>query len=148
MKRSFRVATVFTGTAALTGAFGAMAAAAYARDIPVSGDTHQQNCSLDANYVHLYYPAAADHGPDCFGGIGKLSFSPHVTFYGICGGNNGGIVYGYSTGRSDGWKIKFGHGTYSRPFHDWSSPGFPFEGNFRVSALKIYSWSGNDKCPS
>jgi hypothetical protein len=145
MKRSFRVATVFTGAAALTGAFAPAAVAA-----PAS--FHQQACGEDANYVHLYYPAGADHGPVCFGGVGGVSWegNSRPSLYGICGGNNSGTVVGQSTGRPEAlfFKIHFGHGNYSRPFHDWNVDNIQIEGNLRLTMLSISKWSGNTKCPS
>jgi hypothetical protein len=92
MKRSFKVATVFTGAAACVTALAPMAEAATATVVP---DTTAGNCGVNSRAaVHLYYSAKANHPvPGCIKGTGYISFIGGKKFAGICGGAYSGSFY-------------------------------------------------------
>jgi hypothetical protein len=97
MKRSFQVATVFTGAVACTTALAPMAEAGTATATVVP-DTTARNCTttLASSWtaVHLYYSAKANHPiPGCIKGAGYISFPGGKKFAGICGGAWSGIYY-------------------------------------------------------
>jgi hypothetical protein len=92
MKRSFRVATVFTGAVACATAVAPMADAATVTPNTVKA----QNCAPNSGpNVHLYYSAKAKHSlAACLkGGPGYFSFPGGKKFAGICGGAWSGIFY-------------------------------------------------------
>jgi hypothetical protein len=93
MKRSFRVATVFTGAVAAATALAPMADAATVTPNALRAG----NCSPNADGadVHLYYSKNAKHSlAACiFGGPGYFSFPGGKKFAGICGGAWSGIFY-------------------------------------------------------
>jgi hypothetical protein len=91
MKRSFQVATVFTGAVACATALAPTAEAA-----TVTPDTTAKNCTVGSvAAVHLYYPASANHPlPACVSGAGYISWPGGKKFAGICGGAwSGSFVY-------------------------------------------------------
>jgi hypothetical protein len=87
MRRSFKVATVFTGAAALAGEYGPTALAA---TTAVHPDFTVQECGANddgvSNWVHLYYPAD-DHPAECIGGATSYH-SERGTIASFCPGNN------------------------------------------------------------
>jgi hypothetical protein len=88
MKRTFRVATVFTGVAAAT----AIAPTATAMAAVKPAITHETCNSSTKPWVHLYYTAAENHAPVCFGNNGFYSIKSGTRFLGVCPGNNIGSV--------------------------------------------------------
>ena len=101
MKRSFRVATVFTGIAACATALAPPAEAAPA--IPgatttaTAGTPTVKKCTAGlGHWVHLYYTLSERHGPECFGGSGYIDFTGKTRFFKLCAGNNYGYVMLYS----------------------------------------------------
>jgi hypothetical protein len=99
MKRSFRVATVFTGAAAATVAGFAPAAGA-ATVAPgaatrITPDITGGNCSSNANSsVHLYYEASQNHArPACFNGDGTWPIGKGKRFVSYCAGGFSGYLY-------------------------------------------------------
>lgn len=98
MKRSFRVATIFTGTAAAA----ALAPAAHAAPMTV-GNTAKVtpnivggNCPKSAftPAVHLYYTKSENHPlPACFSGLGRYNFGKKIRFSAYCGGDWSGYLY-------------------------------------------------------
>lgn len=90
MKRTFQVATVFTGAVACAATLAPTADAA-----TVAPDTTARNCTLGTlNAVHLYYSANAKHPvPACVSGTGYISFPGGKRFAGICGGAWSGTFY-------------------------------------------------------
>lgn len=99
MRKSFRVATVFTGAAACAAAFtpaAALAATAttMAKTQQMGPDTFHINCpggktGAPTTSMHFYYAPSADHGPTCVGQLGHTSLGD--TFYwSYCAGNNSG----------------------------------------------------------
>jgi hypothetical protein len=95
MKRSFRVATVFTGAVATAAALAPAADAATVAPNTVTAG----NCisNQDGGWVHLYYSANAHHSvAACIrNGPGYFSFIGGKKFAGICGGHwSGSFWYG------------------------------------------------------
>jgi hypothetical protein len=94
MKRSLRVATVFTGAVAAAAATLAPTAEAEAA---VANTLTAGNCVVSSygTNVHLYYSANAKHPrAACVkGGPGYFSFPGGKKFAGICGGAWSGIFY-------------------------------------------------------
>jgi hypothetical protein len=73
MRRSFKLATVFTGAAALAGGYGPTALAATTQATEVHPDIGPaRECLANnggvSNWVHLYYPND-DHPAMCIGGV-------------------------------------------------------------------------------
>lgn len=101
MKRSFQVATVFTGAVACA---AALAPTVEAEAAAVTPATTAGNCTIaSASAVHLYYPASAKHPtPACIKGAGTYNFVGGKKFAGICGGAwSGTFAYGVpNTSRS------------------------------------------------
>ncbi len=106
MKRSFRVATVFTGAAACAVALAPVAEAAptapaapgttarVAPDASITAGNCPKNASTTA--LHLYYPASAKHSlPACITGIVQASipFHPAKKFQSYCGGVYSGYFF-------------------------------------------------------
>jgi hypothetical protein len=100
MRRSFRVATAFTGVAAAT-AFTPAANAAVTHAVKPA--IVEENCNSGTRqWIHLYYPASAHHGPICFAHPGTYPLGGNL-FTSVCAGNNYGAVFGHypgHTGRS------------------------------------------------
>jgi hypothetical protein len=94
MRRSFRVATVFTGMAATAAAFTPAAGAATAAPgfVPRSGAGRAANCTArNTNDLVLYYTKAERHSvPACVSGSGYVPIAP-TKFSSYCGGS----YYGY-----------------------------------------------------
>jgi hypothetical protein len=144
--KTMRVATTFTGAAACAFAFTPAALAGTHLDVAGAGQqAHDNGVRPDAittknhcpggtsNWLHLAYTTGGDI---CYGGSGTLEFTNSVKINSFCGGNNTGVIYGYS---KDGGSpsIPFGHGTFyakipSRPYAVWG--------------LSMDGWKGNDKC--
>jgi hypothetical protein len=161
MRKSFQMATVFTGAAACAAAFAPTASAVTARTAPavragaavaraaaaVPARTGSKDCNAGTKtWVHVYFPAGADHGPVCFGGRGAEGVNS-VTLVGVCGGNNSGYIFGYSTDHGAFWGIPYGHGTGERNFSKWSAHGIHVGGDLRVTEVSISGFRGGDTCP-
>jgi hypothetical protein len=155
MRKSFQMATVFTGAAACAAVFAPTAGAVTARTAPAvrAGAatarttaavpaTASENCNAGTKtWVHVYFPAGAHHGPVCFGGRGVAGVAD-VTRLGVCGGNNSGYISGLSTDHGGHWPIHFGPGTTERNFSKWGVGG-----DLRVSFVYISGFKGGDTCP-
>jgi hypothetical protein len=132
MKRSFRVATVFTGAAACAAAFTpGVATAATAKADLITPDIAHKNCPHTpalTKSVHFYYPPSAKHGPTCVAGDGKTSL--------------GGTVYSFiCTGNNFGWYDVNGSINY---FNKHSLISLP--PNHRIYAVDIQSTGGSWAC--
>jgi hypothetical protein len=99
MKRTFRVATVFTGAAACAVALAPTAEAAPAAPGATTTITPEtitaNNCTAgEWNWLHLYYTAAEHHAtPACFGGTGVFNIPGNKRFTRFCaGGNIGDLI--------------------------------------------------------
>jgi hypothetical protein len=130
MRRSFKLATAFTGVTALAGGFGPAALAAPAHH---SGKIHNAECGANddgvSNQVHLYYPND-DHPAECFASAGQVTVD--TTIASFCAGNNNGSFYRASAP------------AFPVPFKQ-SSPRHAV-GSVYLTSLYIASWSGHAKC--
>lgn len=128
MRRSFKMATAFTGVTAIAGAFGPAALAAPAFH---SGNIHNQECGANndgvSKWVHLYYPMD-DHPAECFASEGQVT--TNVTLSSFCPGNNNGVRF-------------IGTNPWSIPFHAGSGRN---GWDATMTSLDISNWSGNAKC--
>jgi hypothetical protein len=104
MKRSFRVATVFTGAAAcavarVPAAQAAPAAGATAKITP-QGITANDCTAGEWNWAHMTYTAAERHPVSaCFGGTGVFKIPGNKRFTYFCPGDNSGYIQPKSHGR-------------------------------------------------
>jgi hypothetical protein len=144
-----RVATAFTGAAALVGAFapGAIAGTAH-RDAPRSTRRASRGCSGVPNWFHVYGTGPAPlYSPVCYGGVGSIQ--PDISAEGFCGGNN----YGYWSG----WDVQTNR-QYRGPTRQNFGPGnyvYWFRGNQTkfpgsvvvISKITITKFNGTDTCP-
>ena len=98
MKRSFRVATVFTGAATCAVALAPTAHAAPAAPgatamITPKGITANDCTAGEWNWAHMYYTAAERHSiPACFAGTGVYNIPGNKRFTFFCPGNNSGYI--------------------------------------------------------
>jgi hypothetical protein len=136
-----RVATAFTGAAALMGAFapGATASTRWA----------SRGCAGVKTWFHVYVPGYFPLlNPVCYGGEGHIS--PEISAVGFCGGNNYGYWSGWDTGPADIQyrgpnRQNFGPGKTVYWFH--SNPGrFP-NSVVVISKITITKFGGTDTCP-
>ena len=89
MRKSFKVATAFTGTAAATAMFAPAAGAA-----TVTPDVSHFNCNAPTFFgTVLYRPASAHHGPTCVSGFGKTNLGSTYFQYFCAGGFSGNIIF-------------------------------------------------------
>jgi hypothetical protein len=138
MKKSFRVATVFTGAAAAAAAFTPAAAAMPVATGPATHDlapgiaatgnvTATDDCgSRTEGWLYLYYAASEHHGPVCLGGTGIVDIKPGTRIAGYCTGNTYGSMAGYylSQHRSP-VSLNFHFDSYSRfPTESFSFPTY------------------------
>jgi hypothetical protein len=142
MKRSFRVATAFTGAAALAGGYGPAALAATTQATAVRPDIGPARvCGANnggvSNWVHFFYPND-DHPAVCIGGGGATSVAANIGSF--CPGNNSGWVRGIHSNDSPlTFFFHAGQGRHSMAY--WIA-----RANFYVSAMSISHWKGNDPC--
>jgi hypothetical protein len=138
MRRSFRVATAFTGVAAIAGGFGPTAAAA----LPRSGSIRNVECLANnggvSTWVHLYYPNN-DHPAECFGGRGNTPAK--VTIASLCPGNNNGSLNGSVATFPDVIAFHAGERRHAISWYDHI-----FSAYFRISDVYISGWTGHSKC--
>lgn len=90
MRKSFKVATAFTGAAAATAMCAPAAGAA-----TVAPDVTHYNCNAPTFWgTVLYWPASAHHGPTCVSGItfpGR-TYLANTYFQYFCAGNYAGNI--------------------------------------------------------
>jgi hypothetical protein len=137
MRRSKKVATVFTGAAALTGGYGPAALAATTPATAVRPAVAWQECGPNnggiSNWVHFFYPGD-DHPAECFHGAGG---SPvNATIASFCPGNNNGKLY-TSVG-----SFSFNAGDGRHRMNYWLGSTY----QVHVSGIYIFSWKGDSKC--
>ena len=142
MRRSFRVATVFTGAAALAGGFGPTALAATTQTTAIHPDTPTNRiCGANnggvSHWVHLYYPNN-DHPAECFHGSGYTNAG--ATIASFCPGNNGGYLHGSVSGVGSTFHFGPGNGRHPVSWFDG------YRGNFHVGGISILSTAGTAKC--
>jgi hypothetical protein len=139
MRRSFKVATVFTGVAAVTGGFGPAALAAQATAI--QPDIAHQECGANnggvSNWVHLYYPND-DHPAECFHDKGNVAAAGTIASF--CPGNNIGSLRGTAQRANASFSFSAGEGRH--PVSSYAVYG----GNFTLTGISIRGWTGDAKC--
>lgn len=105
MKRSFRVATVFTGAAALAGGFGPTALAATALQPNITNQICGANDKGVSKWLHLFYPND-DHPAECFHETGLAPAKG--TIHSFCPGSTSGWISGTLTTTGDALVLVFG----------------------------------------
>jgi hypothetical protein len=145
MRKSVRLATVFTGTAALTAGFGPAAWA-----MPASHIESTNNCNTaNKNWAEVSVKSDPFNARTCsaFGFRGETPVYimgngglDGIDYIGQCGGNNyGGFPW---TGNSASGFLTFGPGTTFRNITAYRS---------RISnagnEIRISGWTGGDRCP-
>jgi hypothetical protein len=162
-KKTLRVATMFTGVAALTVGVTQAANAedvAHALTRPALKDNairpnaraygnikDYEDCAfhhVDPTWVHVAtalweYTNSGNQYIDrsvCFGGAGTYSSPPGRGMYGECGGNNYGTIAGYENGLYVGFNFKPG------TKYAWFSPSWS-----HYDTVVISKWAGTDTCP-
>jgi hypothetical protein len=150
MKRSFKLATVFTGVAALAGGYEATALAATTHAAAPDVVHQWQLCGTNTNnvshYVHIYYPSSGHHAAECLAGPVGSPLNPlptRATIYAYCPGNNSGALYGTTPGSPSPTSYQFFH-TYPRQTMRSVGLGDP---NFSLTGISIYHWAGTNTCP-
>ncbi len=127
MKRSFRVATVFTGAAAavsLTPAVNALAMPGIPSQMPkgqeVTPNITVENCNSGTRqWIHLYYTAAENHGPTCLAHPGIHAMPPNTVIQSYCAGNNFGSIIGIDpSGSLRSFLLSPGHVKVRIDLHD------------------------------
>jgi hypothetical protein len=147
MRTSFRVATVFTGAAALAGGLGPTAFAVPAQAATARPDIGPwRECGANnggvSNWVHLYYPGD-DHPAECIGGAGHAPTNATVSSF--CPGNNNGHVYGSVKVSGNNYvdvSFPFAAGQSRAPFIYYDD----YNGPQHVNSVSITGWTGNAKC--
>jgi hypothetical protein len=140
MRKSFKVATVFTGVATVAVGAGTTAFATTAQHVP---DFKVQRCGANnggvSNWVHLYYPHN-DHPAECIAGPAHSS-PVNATVASFCPGNNRGKFWGSVNGVKVLGSFPFAPGSGRGHITDWtiSSP-------FHISRITITGDSGHAKC--
>jgi hypothetical protein len=134
MRRAFKVATAFTGTAACAAAFAPGAGAATtARAQQMEPATSHRNCIIGryTTSAVFYWPTSARHGPTCVGGANGITPTPlgNTFFSQFCAGNNSGIIFG--TNPND----------YAK-FHR----GDRFPIGWKVASVAISHFGGSSEC--
>ena len=140
MRRSFRAATVFTGTAAIAGGFGPTALAATAR--PAFNSITNVVCGANngglSHWVHLFYPNN-DHPAECFGREGDVPAK--ATIASLCPGNNNGSIAGSVDTFPDAIPLTAGAGRHPISHFDHILSFY-----WHLSRIYIGSWTGTAKC--
>src|ERR1700722_8864863 len=150
-RRTMRVATIFTGVAALTTGVTQVANAQDMRTaVPagaVSGNIKSvSNCGskgIDATWLHVSTVSnysvlgvpTTEYISDCLGNKGEFKSPRGTGIIAECGGNNYGFMSGLSANYIVGWGDTYGPGTTYRAIH-----------GAHLSTVFISRWAGTDKC--
>lgn len=142
MRRSFRVATVFTGVGALAGGLGptmlATTAQAATNQPAITNKLCEDIKVTDADAV-LYYPND-DHPAECYWGSGTTPAGANIISF--CPGYNNGELWGFVDGNlTDSVYFNPGEGRANISQYD-HRPGY----TMNVSGIAIFSWWGNSTC--
>jgi hypothetical protein len=147
MRKSMRVATVFTGTAALAAGFGVAGIAPPARAVQASHIESTNDCNTaNKNWAEVSVKSDPFNARLCsaygFKGeiIVQLLEDNDYDYVGQCGGNNYGGFPWMSPNASG--MVLFGPGTYFRNITAWASKIDNAGNNIRISG-----WTGSDRCP-
>src|ERR1700691_3917902 len=133
MRRSFRVATVFTGMAAITVGFGPAAFAAENAAAVDGPELCGANTGGISHWLHLFYPND-DHAAECLR-TGASPIAATGTITAICPGSTSGFVAGKDTVDGVPGTLNFGPANNSR--YGFISPdGGPT--NFALHSIYAY----------
>jgi hypothetical protein len=150
MRRSFKVATAFTGVAALAGGVGPTALATTTYHVRPAFKVQQcgANNGGVSNWVHLYYPHN-DHPAECIAGPAKNQ-AVNATVASFCSGNNYGSFYGSYNGTKGLGPYFFGGPGGKLPIKFWTASHNRvfFYSPFHISRITITGWSGRGTCPA
>jgi hypothetical protein len=142
MRRSFRVATVFTGVGALAGGLGPTVLATTAQAATTQPAITNKLCKdikVTAADAVFYYPND-DHPAECFWGQGTTPAGANVASF--CPGYNNGSIWGFVDGNSTGLK-HFSPGEGRAPISQYDGRrGY----TMNISGIAIFSWWGNSGC--
>jgi hypothetical protein len=155
VRKTMRVATVFTGAAACATAFVAPAAAGTGQHaVARPGQQPRLNSSRVRPLTNIESRNCADVGPSwvhfgtagagsiCWGYSGRWTGNKDFDYFTasrICGGNNSGSYGGYSDyGNGDYHTAGFGHGT------GWVH--LPWPDSTVITMVYIKKYKGSDKC--
>lgn len=135
MRKAFKVATVFTGTAALAATLAPAAeAATTAKTQQVELATSHWNCTIGPRTTAtvFFWPASKHHGPTCFGDANRNHQAVVVdnSYSSYCPGNNWGKFHAF-----------FGGSFIIHP----GQTKHALNDNF-VSWVSISNFSGTDTC--
>jgi hypothetical protein len=140
MRRSFRVATVFTGVAAITGGLGPTALAATTKTAAPEATTTTvcgANTGGVSRWLHVFYPNN-DHPAECTHGSGFELATGTITAF--CPGGTRGVLYGRLTATGSLAAISFSPANNTR---------FTFNGtNLALSGISVFDTGGGQKCES
>jgi hypothetical protein len=150
MRKSMRVATVFTGTAALTAGFGVAGFGTAARAMQTSHIESTDNCNTaNKNWAEVSVKSDPFNTRTCsaFGYRGETTIITlenggfdGIDYIGQCGGNNyGGFPW---IGKNGSGFLTFGPGTTFRNITAYRS-----EISNAGDQIRISGWTGGDKCP-
>jgi hypothetical protein len=145
-RNSMRVATIFTGVAAMGGMTQVAHAQVTRPDVKLQQGTQIQWCNRAsrATWVHMgYYDARvngnAEGSPEskCIGFRGNAGIS--MLLDGFCGGNNSGHLLGYNSVANLNWH--YGHGNFYAEFSNYRYGGWG-----QTQTISISGYGGNDTC--
>jgi hypothetical protein len=138
MRRSFKAATVFAGTAVLTGGFAPAAhAATVTTEICGANDT-----GGISHWLHLFYPND-DHPAECVHGSGDVPAKGTITAY--CAGGTSGWLFGKYTTTGQFAAVPFLSASNARWYFSDSNHA---RTNFVISSIWIQDTGKNYKCTS
>src|ERR1700691_3864925 len=119
MRRSFRVATVFTGMAAITVGFGPAAFAAENAAAVDGPELCGANTGGISHWLHLFYPND-DHAAECLRtGVYPIDATGTITAY--CPGSTSGSLFGNDTTNASHVSYKIFPGSNDRYYLHTSS---------------------------
>jgi hypothetical protein len=146
MRKAFKVATVFTGTAACAALLAPAAEAATGANAQQAEPaTSVRNCTIGpkTHSMVFWWLSTAHHGPTCVGGANSVNVTKHlgVRYKDFCGGTNYGRIF---TSPFLAWEV-------SGKFYTGYIPVHPGTGlynlhSYSMEAVNISRWSGNDYC--
>jgi hypothetical protein len=145
MRRSFRVATVFTGAAAITAGFGPVAFAA--ENATPAGVNGPEVCGANtggiSHWLHLFYPND-DHAAECVRTPASDPIPAKGTITAFCAGSTSGYLYGQNT-------VNGTSGLYTFTPKNNVREGFVTSGrttNLNLVSLYALGREGGQKCTS
>lgn len=145
MKRSFKLATVFTGVGAAAGAIGPMMLAGPANATAARPDIGTwKECGANNNgvsqWTHIYYPSD-DHPAECISHGGTaVSRVGTATVASFCPGDQQGLIGGTISGVFSQWN--FFKSQKREPIKFWTGDN----AYLHMESIRFTDWSGVHKC--